>query len=513
MSRRIALLGFMLETNGFAPPATEEEFREKCYLEGEALLADLAQPAPRASAGLSGFIDAMDAAGPWEKVAILFTTAGASGPAEQGFFERCLAKVEAELKGRGPFDGVYCCQHGAAGATEEQDADGVFLARVRAAVGPGVPVVATLDLHANLSPAMVASTDLLCAYLTNPHVDQYERGQEAGRAMLEMLAGMRTARAYVHLPILPPSVALLTKHGPYADAINYGQTLVGGPILNVSAIGNFSLADSPRNGLSVVVTARGTGPESRAAADRAACAIAQRMWDDRERFVAKLTSIEDCTAMMLAACRDPSRPSLLFADVADNPGGGARGNTTWLLKAFHAAGVTGCAFGIHYDVALAAEAHERGEGARFLARLNRDETSPYSEPFEAEAVVEKLSDGTIIGRRGTAEGRTMKMGKTALLRIGGLQIVVVSVRNQALDPMQFEHLGIDVAALRGLVLKSRGHFRAGFDIFFSDDRIIEADCPGLVTPVLTRVPFRHIPRPMWPFEPDLQWTPKSRIYA
>ncbi len=503
MTRRIALLGFALETNGFAAPAEEAEFREKCYLEGEDLARDLKQPAPRVSPGLNGFISVMDAAGPWEMIPVLYTTAGASGPADQAFFEACCARIEAALKAAGPLDGVYCCQHGAAAATEDQDADGTMLSRIRAAVGPDVAVVATLDLHANLSPAMVQSTDLLCAYLTNPHVDMRERGEEAARAMLEMFGGMKTKKAYIHLPLLPPSVALLTKKGPYADAIDHGQTLVGGPILNVSILGNFSMADSPRNGMSVVVTSRG----DQAAADAAAREIAARIWADRNRYVAKLTSIADCTAMALAAGRDPARPALCFADVADNPGGGARGNTTWMLKAFHEAGVEGACFGIHYDVALAAEAHALGEGARFTARFNRDEKDKYSEPFAAEAVVEKLSDGAFIGRRGNMAGRSGNIGKTALLRLGGIRVVVVSVRNQAYEPMMFEHLGVDLGAVRALVLKSRGHFRAGFDEFFADEHIIEADCPGLVTPMLARVPYRHIPRPMWPFDADLVWAP------
>ena len=205
------------------------------------------------------------------------------------------------------------------------------------------------------------------------------------------------------------------------------------------------------------------GRNDQAAADKAARDIAGRIWADRHRFVANLTSIEDCTAKALAVGRDSKLPSLCFADVADNPGGGARGNTTWLLKAFHKAGVEGACFGIHYDVPLAAEAHKLGEGARFKARFNREETNEFSEPFEAEAVVEKLSDGNIIGRRGNMAGRSGSLGPTALLRIGGMRVVIVSVRHQALEPMMFEHLGIDLAKVRSLVLKSRGHFRAGFD--------------------------------------------------
>src|SRR5205085_10615939 len=133
-------------------------------------------------------------------------------------------------------------------------------------------------------------------------------------------AGTRTAKAFVKLPLLPPSVALLSDRGPYGALIDRGQALKQGPILNVSVLGNFSLSDSPKNGMSIIVTSRG----DQAAADRVARELAKQIWDDRHCLVAKLTSIKDATAQLAAACADPARPALLFADVADNPGGGAR---------------------------------------------------------------------------------------------------------------------------------------------------------------------------------------------
>src|SRR5262249_41384183 len=149
-------------------------------------------------------------------------------------------------------------------------------------------------------------------------------------------------------------------------------------ILNVSCLGNFSLGDSPKNGMSVVVTARG----DQVAADRVARELAMQIWNDRHRLVANLMPIDAAVRRLAAACADPALPALLFADVADTPGGGARGNTPVLLQAFLDAGITRAAFGIHYDPELAREAHAHGVGARFAAALNRAETHPDSGKLE-----------------------------------------------------------------------------------------------------------------------------------
>jgi microcystin degradation protein MlrC len=242
-------------------------------------------------------------------------------------------------------------------------------------------------------------------------------------------------------------------------------------------------------------------------AQQVASEIAARIWEGRAAWVTNLTSLDDATRMALEAGRDPARPSLLFADVADNPGGGGRGNTAYILEAFVKAGVQGAVLGIHNDPALAAEAHAKGLGARFLARFNRDESNVFSRPFEAEAVVEALTDGKVVGRRGIYAGRSVSTGRTALLRIGGVRVAVVTLRRQLAEPQMVESLGVDLRQVRSLVVKSRGHFRSGFDDIWSRDRIIEVDVPGLTTVVLTRVPWREVPRPIYPLDPEMAWTP------
>lgn len=503
---RIAIGGFMLESNGHAPVSTREEFEASVLLEGEALLADLASANPRSPTTLTGFTAEMDRQAEWERVPLVMAAVGASGPVDQPFFEEVVERMRQLLRTAGPVDAVFLSQHGAATATVDIDPDGTVFRAVREIVGPAVPVVATLDLHANVSQAMVDLADILVAYRENPHTDMPDRGADCARYLKAMLEGMKPKSAFIKLPFIPPSTSQNTKSGPYADVIAYGQKKVGPDaglgVIDVSVSSGFSLGDTPKNGMSVIVTAT-----DQAQADSVARDVAGFAWSQRHRFITNLTSLERCTEMALACSRDPSKPALLFADVADNPGGGGRGNTAYILAAFHKAGVTGCAIGPVYDPALAAEAHKLGRGASFEARFNRDETTTFSEAFTAPGKVVALSDGLFVGRRGMAAGRTLNMGPAAVVQVGGIQVVVTTNRHQALDPMFFETFGIDIASLRSLVVKSRGHFRAGFDIFFPDERIIEVDVPGLTTPVLQNVPWRQVPRPIYPLDPEMTWAP------
>src|SRR5271170_245087 len=314
-SPRVAILGFSIECNKFAPVATRAHFG---YFIGEALVAEARLPAPRMLGEIPGFVAAMDAAGAWEPVGIAFAAAEPNGPVDHAFFVEVIAAIEQGLTTALPLDAVYICEHGAAVTTEEDDPDGIVFASVRRIVGPDVPIAATLDLHANVSDRMVALIDAFIGYRTNPHLDMRERGAEAAGALLELLAGVKTERVRLRLPIVPPTVTMLTAAGPYAEMIELGQRRQGQmtqAIMNVSVMGGFAFADTAKNGLSVIVTARG----DRAAADGLAREIAQYGWDQRARFYPRLTPVEEVVEKALAAGHDPSLPAPAFADVADNP--------------------------------------------------------------------------------------------------------------------------------------------------------------------------------------------------
>ena len=496
---RIALLGFSIECNRFAPPAGRAEFTGRCYLEGEAVVTDARSPAPRALAEMPGFVADMDAAGPWQPVPILLAMAEPNGPVEAGFFAEMMAIWRRGLEAaKGKVDGVYCVMHGAGLTTEDTDPEGTIQAMVREILGD-VLVVCSYDLHANVSDRMVATTDAFVGYRTNPHLDMRERGAESAQLMRRLLKGERFVRAFRRLPIVAPTVSMLTAQGPYAEVIDLGQELAAkdARIANVSVMGGFAYGDTPFNGMAVIVTAT-----DQAAAEALADQVAQAAWDRRGRFVAHLTPLDE------AVRRAKESPvPLAFADVADNPGGGGRGNTVWILEAFHKAGVQDALIGMLLDAPLAVEAHGLGVGARFTARFNRDMAAddPFSKHFEAEAVVRAVSDGNVTGRRGIYAGTAMTLGRTVCLQIGGVSVVVVEGRAQCADPVFFEHLGLDIAKARAVVVKSRGHFRGGFDEFFKHEQIVEVDCPGLTSPILTRFDWKFMPRPVLPIDKEATW--------
>jgi microcystin degradation protein MlrC len=498
---RVALLGFSIECNKFAPPATKAHFLARTYLEGDAIVAEARSPTPTMLPETPGFVAAMDTSGPWVPVGIALAMTEPNGPVEHAFFLELLDTITRRLREALPVDAVYICSHGAGLTTEEDDPDGVLFERVREIVGPHVPIAATLDLHANVSDRMVQSIDVFIGYRTNPHLDMRERGGEAASAIREMLGGVKPQRAFVRLPIVPPTVTMLTAAGPYAEMIYFGQRRITPEIMNVSVMGGFAFADTAKNGLSVVVTAR----HDKRVAEMLALDIAELGWANRARFYPHLTSLDDAVEKALAVGRDHSLPALAFADVADNPGGGGRGNTTFLLRAFAERGVTGALLGVFYDPDLAAESHRRGVGASFEARFNRSETTKFSEPYTAAASVVSLTDGKCVGRRGIYAGLRLELGLCAALRVGGVTVVVISHRVQCADPTFFEMMGLDIARARSVVVKSRGHFRGGFDEFFGPDQIVEVDLPGLTSPMLNRFEWRRLPRPVIPLDDNVEW--------
>jgi microcystin degradation protein MlrC len=500
---RVALLGFSIECNKFAPVATKEHFAQRTYLEGDDIVREARTPNPRMLPETPGFVAAMDASGPWQPAGVALAMSEPNGPVEHGFFVELIDTIERRLRAALPVDAVYICAHGAALTTEEDDPDGILFEHVRRIVGPRVPIAATLDLHANVSERMVRSIDAFIGYRTNPHLDMRERGQEAAAAIREMLAGLQPQAVLVKLPIVPPTVTLLTAAGPYAEMIDLGQRRMTPEILNVSVMGGFAYADAGDCGLSLVVTAR----RDRGAAAALAREIAELGWANRARFYPRLTPLAEAVEKARAAGRQTSLPALAFADVADNPGGGGRGNTMFLLRGFVEAGVEGALVGVVYDPPLSAEAHRLGIGAHFEARFNREETTKFSEPWTVAATVVALSDGNCVGRRGIYAGMSLDLGPCAALRVGGVTVVVVSRRVQCADPVFFEMMGLDIGAARSVAVKSRGHFRGGFDEFFGPEQIIEVDLPGLTSPMLARFDWTRLPRPVIPLDDNVDWRP------
>lgn len=499
---KVAVLGVILESNRLSPVATRADFDSFYVLEGPELLDAARQPSSVIAPEASAFVQMMDATGAWQPVPLLLAGCHPHGPIEAGAMHGFTQSIIKGLEDAGPVDAVYIANHGAMVATDSHDPDGDLIAAVRAQVGAQVPLVVTLDLHANISDTMASSADMIIGYRTNPHVDMIERGEEAAATLRMILAGRSRPRMHVErLPLTPASVNLLTASGPYGALIDLGQRRQAeeaGRILNVSIFGGFVFSDTPDNGLAVVVTARNDIDQAKALA----LELAEIGWSTRSQFRKQLTPIDAAVALAL----DTDRAPVIFSDSGDNPGGGGSGCTSAFLETLIAAAPQELYYGSFFDPHLAKAAHAAGVGARFDARFNSASGTPDDAPITIEAEVVALHDGDIIGRLGLLAGRQLHLGPSAALRIGGITVIVISDRAQTADPMFFEMFGLDIASAKTVVVKSRGHFRSGFLPWFTPDRVYEIDTAGLTSPVLERRQWHYLPRPVYPLDEDTDWS-------
>ena len=366
---------------------------------------------------------------------------------------------------------------------------------------------------------MVATVDAMIGYITYPHVDAEERGMEAGRAMKEMIGGMRTAKAHIRLPLVPPLVTQFTFEDgktkvPYGDLIRLGQSKLDADVLNVTILSGFDFSDTVKNGLTVLVYARGR--DKQAKADRLARELAIAGWETRREYAERLSdflTLEEATAMAKAAGEDASLPPVLFADIADNAGGGARSNTTFVLKAFVDAGVRGAIIALFFDACAVEACAAAGVGAEVTLTLNEREDDPMSHKLEVTGTVAALSDGKFNGATGMTKGKACDVGASAALAIGGVTLVINSKRTQCLSADQISFIGgLEPAAARSVVVKSTVHYRAGFPSF-PPGQVFEISAPGgLTTPDHTKLPWERLPRPVFPLDGDRAvWTPPPEV--
>ena len=499
---RVAILGMFLESNRFSRTMGEQQFKQQIHFEGDEITLDVRSANPRLMKEYVGFYAGMDQRGDWEPAPILVTGCGAGGAADHGFFKDILHEIEERLTKVGKLDGVYIGNHGAMITTEEQDADGVFYQEIRRMVGPDVPIVVTLDPHGNVSDTMVNSVDIAVSYITDPHTDHADRGAEVAGLLHELWGGMIPHVFSVRLPIVPPNVATFTGSGAFGEMVDMGQSRLRPEICNVSILGGFAFSDTWKNGLTIIVTGRNEGTHARALAKE----LADYGWANRERFICEAEPIKDAVARIVATGRDPYMPPSIYSDLGDNCGAGGPACTTWMLEAVHTAGAEGALIMNFCDPVLAAEAHQKGIGASFTATFHGDDWGDEGQKnYVAQAKVVALYDDTVVGRHGIVKGKTIYPGPMALLDIGGVQVLLVSQRVVANDPIYAESLGIDLSKVRTIVVKVRSSFPVGFDEFIKPENIHFVDTPGRTSPMLKRMPFENLPRPVYPLDSGFEW--------
>jgi microcystin degradation protein MlrC len=426
-----------------------------------------------------------------EPVPVLVSGANPSGVIEAAAYRALKSEILEGLRAAGPLDAVALALHGAGIADGVDDLEADLACAVRDLVGRDVPIVATFDLHGNVSQRMADALDLALPCHEYPHVDLYERGHEAISLLVALLAGA----TYVHverLPLLLPTTT--TFFGP-AKAVNElcAEQERDPFVLDVSFFHGFPYTDVPTVGASIVATAR--DPDR---AREAAREVARFVWETREAFRPTSLSAREAVERAIAVGSGP----VVINETSDNPGGGAPGDGTHLLRAMLEARLQSACFGFIADAETARSAHRAGVGAEIDIALGGKSDDLHGEPLRVRARVRALTDGRFALTHMLA-GVRMNLGPSARLEIQGLDVIVTSSSQQTFDPEVFLLHGIDVRRYRIVALKSSNHFRAGFQDLAKE--IVTADPPGLTTHHIEVFPRKRSPRPLWPLDAEAHW--------
>ena len=485
---RFFIAMFSHETNTFSTlPSDRRQFEARDLRYGGELL----EAYRGTGTCLGGMIDVAEARG----VTLVPSLAAAAAPAGRvaaAFYAETTRRVVADLAAAGRLDGVLLDLHGAMVPEGLEDGEGELLRAVRATVGPAVPVAVTLDFHANVTEDMVRHATLLHGYKTYPHVDMDARGREATERLLDVAAGrIRPATAWRQSPLLPPIAGQLTARGPLRRLYDMADELARDPrVVSISVFAGFPLADIRDAGLSSYVVTDGDQALAEELADRLAAAA----WAHRREFLHEALPVPAAVARALAA---DGRPVIL-ADIADNTGGGAAGDTTEILRELLRAGARQTTVACLWDREAVRACVAAGVGATVTLKVGGKVDPSHGAPVEVTGQVRTLSDGRFVHKGPMFRGLEGRLGPTAVLDVNDLKIILISLRWQTLDPEMLRFVGIDPLAERIIVVKSSIHYRAAFEPLAH--AIIEADAPGLSSSNLARFTFKRVRRPIYPLD-------------
>ncbi len=485
----IAVGGFQHETNTFAPTrAGLEHFRHGGGWPPLSVGPAVLDAVRGVNLGIAGFIEAAQAAG--HKVQpLVWANASPSAHVTCEAFEHVGATILRRLDEIGPVDAVYLDLHGAMVAEHIDDGEGEILRRVRRAVGPRVPVVASLDLHANVTRAMIDGAEGLIAYRTYPHVDMADTGRRVLPLLEEILRrGEAPARAFRQLPFLIPLTAQCTLVDPARALYARLAAVEARSGVALSFTPGFPAADFADCGPAVFGYGFDREAVMRAVEDLAADAIAVE-----GRFQPEILSPDDAVrrAMVRSA---PGGPPVVIADTQDNPGAGGNGDTTGLLEAMLRLDARDAVLGLLIDPEAAKRAEEAGPGATLEFALGGksvirgERQTPVTGPF----TVERVGSGAFQCTGPFYRGSRMRLGPMALLRRNGVRVVVASQKAQAADQEMFRHVGVEPVRQRVLGLKSSVHFRADFQPIAAEVLVCAAPGPMPVDPAA--LPWRKLRR-------------------
>jgi len=492
---RIASGGIQHETNTFSKtPTTLEDFARDSGLGPDLPDGQKLFDYYRDTGTIHGGYIAGAAEAGAELLPLLNVRAQPSGVVTKQTFETLLGLLLERLKAVLPVDGVLLDLHGAMVCEPYDDAEGAIAAAVREVVGPDVPIIITLDLHANVSARMAGLANCVIGFDTYPHVDMYERGREAALLMARTIRGeVKPVQAFRQLPLITLPPKQCTLRDPMQSLMARVHALENEPgLLTATVAMGFPFADIEMAGVSVMVTADGDS----ALAERKADELARMVWALRDELQPDLMPVDK----VIQFARDESQGLVIYADGSDNPGGGAPCDGTVVLQAMIDADFQGGAVGVLYDPETVRAAFAAGVGQIFSARIGGKTDNLHGAPVECQAYVKTLSDGKYIHRGQMMHLLPGDLGPMAVLQIGGVTAVVSTYRRQTLDAEMLRCAGVSPENFKLLVLKSAVHFRAHLGPLAA--HIFDADTPGIHRPDFSNFQFEKLRRPIYPLDRD-----------
>jgi len=508
--RKIVIAMMMHETNTFSPvPTTLESFRP---LSGEAAIAELEDT----NTQFGGFLEIAQREGA-EIVVPVAAGAHPSGYVEKRAYEEMVDAIVGAI--RGGCDAAFLALHGAMVAEHVDDGEGELLRRIRA-VAPRVPIAVGLDFHTQMTAAMVDNATVITGYCTYPHVDMAETAQRAGRTLIRALNGeVKPAMVWGFRPMLTSTLEHTPSRQPMKDVMDMAMEAertgaacgtsgaargtsgaargTSGAVLNASVFGGFPQSDIPHLALSAVVVCDGRTDQGKALLDR----MLALAWERRAAFLYQGAPLET----QIAHARTLREGPIVLVDHGDNTASGGTQDVMSVVAEVMKQGLDDVVAGPICDPTAVARIVSAGTAASVSldlgGRIDMPQLNLKGQPLPVSGKVARITDGEFVVTGPMATGTRVRMGRTAVLDTGAVQIVVSERRAEPFDLGVFTHAGIDPRRKRYVLIKSRQHFRAGFEPIAR--HIVLCDGDGVTSSDLNLFDYRKRRRPLYPFEKDI----------
>lgn len=481
---RIGVAGIYHETNSFAPGVTTlNDFKDTWIDKHEVYFSKY--QGTRTSMG--GTIDSAQV-NDVELIPGLYTETTPSGMVTEEAVDSLIDSLVDSLPDR--IDGLILILHGAMVSESYPDVEAEIVNRIRMKVGMSLPIVVTLDLHANTSETLVKNTNCIVGYDTYPHIDAYERAVEATDILIQTVKGkIKPTMAWESSRMIVPPQTMMTNKAPMKTLMQYAKELEKKPnILHVTVAGGFPFSDILDAGMSFVVTTDG----DEVLAKKSAKELSQLAWELREKFTFEELTIEEAYDWTLQQNESP----IIWIEGSDNVGGGSPADATHVLK-FLVESDQKSLMVIH-DSEVALKAHALGVGEILDCMLGGKSDQLHGEPVHIRGNIRLLSDGKFKYKGPYMAGREGDMGRTAVVETDNMTIVITEHRIPPFDINHIKSIGIDPEVYKIIVVKAAVAWKTSFGDISKGE--VYLDTPGCCSANLQHFNYKHIKRPIYPLD-------------